>query len=127
MELRLDGRASRQVSMNRTELQQVIVNLIANACNALPAGGTITINASDADRDGVSGICLRFSDTGTGIAEETLARIFDPFFTTRGARGGTGLGLSICRTLIDRQGDSIEAESRLGEGATFTIWLPEAV
>lgn len=125
--LRLEGRTSRQVAMNRTELQQVVVNLIANACNAMPAGGTITVSASDAERAGVNGICLRFSDTGSGMSPETLARIFDPFFTTRSARGGTGLGLSICRTLIDRQGGSIEAESRLGAGSVFTLWLPEAV
>lgn len=125
--LRLDGHAHRLVAMNRTEFQQVIINLIANATHAMPAGGTITVTAEDADQAGVPGVRLRVVDTGTGMDPATLERIFDPFFTTRGPSGGTGLGLSICRTLIDRQRGTIDAASTPGEGAVFTIWLPEAV
>ncbi len=125
--LRLDGHASRLVAMNRTEFQQVMINLIANATHAMPKGGTLTVTVEDADQAGVAGVRLWVRDTGTGIDPETLARIFDPFFTTRGPSGGTGLGLSICRTLIDRQRGTIEAASTPGQGAVFTIWLPEAI
>lgn len=125
--LRFEGAPRRQVAMNRTEFQQVIINLIANATHAMPSGGTITVSAEDADQSGLPGVRLQLSDTGTGMDTETLARIFEPFFTTRGSDGGTGLGLSICRTLIDRQRGTIEATSNPGSGSVFTIWLPEAV
>lgn len=125
--LRFEGAARRQVAMNRTEFQQVIINLIANATHAMPSGGTVTVSAEDADQSGLPGVRLQLRDTGTGMDTETLARIFDPFFTTRGSDGGTGLGLSICRTLIDRQRGTIEATSTPGAGSVFTIWLPEAV
>lgn len=122
-----EGTATRLVLMNHTELQQVIINLIANATHAMPDGGTITITVRDADRSGQRGVELTLRDTGTGMDDATLARIFDPFFTTRGPAGGTGLGLSICRTLVDRQGGSIEVQSTPGGGSVFTIWLPEAI
>lgn len=125
--LRFEGQARRQVAMNCIEFQQVIINLIANATHAMPAGGTITVTVDDADQSGLPGVRLWVRDTGTGMDDLTLARIFDPFFTTRGPRGGTGLGLSICRTLIDRQRGTIDAASTPGEGSVFTIWLPEAV
>lgn len=124
--LRQDGESSRQVLMNRTELQQVLVNLIVNAINAMPDGGEIVISLCDADRAGTPGVGIRVADTGTGMDAATLANIFEPFFTTRAQGGGTGLGLSICRTLVERQGGSIEAASTPGHGTTFTVWLPEA-
>lgn len=127
VDLQLDGHADRLVAMNRTEFQQVMINLIANATHAMPSGGTITVTVEDADQGGVPGVRLWVRDSGTGMDEATLQRIFDPFFTTRGPSGGTGLGLSICRTLIDRQRGTIEAASSPGEGSVFTIWLPEAV
>lgn len=125
--LRFEGQAHRQVAMNRTEFQQVIINLIANATHAMPKGGTITVTVEDAEQSGLPGVRLWLRDAGTGMDAETLARIFDPFYTTRGPSGGTGLGLSICRTLIDRQRGTIEASSTPGEGSVFTIWLPEAI
>ena len=125
--LHLEGTSTRQVAMNRTEFQQVIINLIANATHAMPNGGTITVTATDADRGGIAGVALTLRDTGIGMTPETTAQIFDPFFTTRTGEGGTGLGLSICRTLVDRQGGSIEVASTPGIGSTFAIWLPEAV
>lgn len=125
--LQFAGQAKRQVVMNRTEVQQVVINLIANATHAMPGGGTITITVQDMDQSGLPGVQLTVRDTGSGMSPETLARIFDPFFTTRGPNGGTGLGLSICRTLIDRQRGTISADSTPGNGSVFTIWLPEAV
>ncbi|RJL11089.1 sensor histidine kinase [Paracoccus siganidrum] len=125
--LRQDTRSGRMVLMNRTELQQVLINLIVNAINAMPEGGEIVISTEDAEQGGVPGVRLRVTDTGMGMQDAVLARIFEPFFTTRAAGDGTGLGLSICRTLIERSGGAISAESRPGQGTTFTLWLPEAV
>ena len=120
-----DDRASRLVLMNRNELQQVLVNLIVNAIHAMPDGGTLTLRSFDADRDGHQGVAIEVTDTGIGMSTEVIEKIFDPFYTTK-RRQGTGLGLSISQTLIKRQGGQITAESHLGSGSTFTMWLPEA-
>ncbi|WP_235829816.1 sensor histidine kinase [Frigidibacter oleivorans] len=124
--LRADGRSSRQVLMNRVELQQVLVNLIVNAINAMPAGGEVLVVSRNADREGAPGVEIAVEDQGTGMAPEVLDRIFEPFYTTRGQAGGTGLGLSVCRTLVERQGGMISAASRPGQGSRFALWLPEA-
>ncbi|KZC97569.1 MULTISPECIES: cache domain-containing protein [unclassified Thalassospira] len=117
--------STRLVLMNRTELQQVLVNLMVNALHAMSERGTLTLTDIDQDRDGVPGILITVRDTGSGMDADVLNRIFDPFYTTK-RREGTGLGLSITKTLIDRQGGGLEVESKLGEGTTFMIWLPEA-
>jgi signal transduction histidine kinase len=120
-----DDRASRLVLMNRNELQQVLVNLIVNAIHAMSDGGTLTLRSFDAERDGHPGVAIEVADTGIGMDTEVIEKIFDPFYTTK-HRQGTGLGLSISQTLIKRQGGQITAESRVGSGSTFTVWLPEA-
>lgn len=120
-----DDRANRLVLMNRNELQQVLVNLIVNAIHAMPEGGTLTLRSFDAERDGHQGVAIDVADTGIGMSTEVIEKIFDPFYTTK-RRQGTGLGLSISQTLIKRQGGQITAESRVGSGSTFTLWLPEA-
>ncbi len=120
-----DDRASRLVLMNRTELQQVIVNLIVNALHAMPDGGTLALYTCDCDLDGRPGLSIKIADTGIGMSAEVMQKIFDPFFTTK-RREGTGLGLSISQTLVTRQGGKISAESEPGRGTTFHIWLPEA-
>lgn len=125
IDVRLEDTAGRLVLMNRTELQQVIVNLIVNAIHAMPDGGRLTISTRDAERGERPGVEIAVSDTGTGMAPDVAAKVFDPFFTTK-RQEGTGLGLSISQTLVTRQGGAIAATSRPGEGATFTIWLPEA-
>ncbi|MBK1622124.1 sensor histidine kinase [Afifella marina] len=117
--------ATRLVLMNRTELQQVLVNLIVNAIHAMPEGGRLTIATSDEDRDATPGIQIAVEDTGIGIPPEVLSKIFDPFFTTK-RREGTGLGLSISQTLIAQQGGALTVSSTPGEGTVFVIWLPEA-
>lgn len=116
--------AARLVLMNRTELQQVLVNLIVNAVHAMPDGGTLSLRSFDEDCEGKAGLRIEVSDTGSGIAENVLEKIFDPFFTTK--RRGTGLGLSISQTLIARQGGKLSVRSTLGAGTVFSIWLPEA-
>tara|TARA_R110000868_G_scaffold243100_3_gene498955 strand:- start:168 stop:2219 length:2052 start_codon:yes stop_codon:yes gene_type:complete len=117
--------ATRLVLMNRTELQQVLVNLMVNALHAMPDSGTLTLIDEDAEQDGKRGILISVRDTGTGMSAEILGRIFDPFYTTK-RREGTGLGLSISKTLIDRQGGQMTVESEPGQGTVFTVWLPEA-
>jgi two-component system NtrC family sensor kinase len=120
-----DDRASRLVLMNRNELQQVLVNLIVNAIHAMSDGGTLTLRCFDAERDANRGVVIEVADTGVGMSAEVVEKIFDPFYTTK-QRQGTGLGLSISQTLIKRQGGQITAESRVGSGSTFAVWLPEA-
>jgi two-component system NtrC family sensor kinase len=111
--------ASRAVRFSRSELQQVLVNLIVNALHAMPEGGTLTLATADWD---ARGVCVEVRDTGAGIRAEDLPRIFDPFFTTK-RREGTGLGLSISYALVDRYGGRITASSEPGRGAAFTVWL----
>ena len=115
--------ASGRAQINLQELQQVLINLIVNAVQAMPAGGTLTLET--ADRDPVHdarGVRITVRDTGGGIRAEDLARIFDPFFTTK-KRQGTGLGLSISHTLVERYGGRIEVDSAPGQGAAFTVSL----
>lgn len=125
IEVDRDPQASRLVLMNRTELQQILINLIVNAIHAMPKGGTLTLKTCDTEKDGIEGVTVEVADTGTGMPPEVLARIFDPFYTTKN-RQGTGLGLSITQTLVTRQGGDITVDSEPDEGTRFTIWLPEA-
>ncbi|NKN37013.1 HAMP domain-containing protein [Agrobacterium sp. a22-2] len=120
-----EDRATRLVLMNRTELQQVLVNLIVNAIHAMPGGGTLRLTSADEELGERVGIGIHVTDTGIGMTEDVLSRIFDPFFTTKQCEG-TGLGLSISQTLITRQGGTLKAESVPGKGTRFSIWLPEA-
>lgn len=125
IEVTLTDTAGRLVLMNRTELQQVVVNLVVNAIHAMPDGGRLAMTTRDSDRDGRPGVEIVVSDTGIGMDPDVAAKVFDPFFTTK-RQDGTGLGLSISQTLVRRQGGTIACASRPGEGATFTVWLPEA-
>jgi two-component system NtrC family sensor kinase len=115
--------ATRGAGINRQELQQVLINLIVNAVQAMPDGGTLTLASSDWDEGGVArGVRIDVSDTGEGIRAEDVDRIFDPFFTTKKMQG-TGLGLSISYSLIERYGGRITVDSVYGAGATFSVWL----
>jgi two-component system NtrC family sensor kinase len=100
-----------------------LINLIVNAVQAMPEGGTLTLASSDWDENEVArGVRIDVSDTGEGIRAEDVDRIFDPFFTTKKTLG-TGLGLSISYSLIERYGGRITVDSVYGEGATFSVWL----
>jgi two-component system NtrC family sensor kinase len=115
--------AARLVGINGQELQQVLINLIVNAVQAMPEGGTLTLASSDWNENDVPrGVRIDVSDTGEGIRAEDVDRIFDPFFTTKKTLG-TGLGLSISYSLIERYGGRITVDSVFGEGATFSVWL----
>jgi CheY-like chemotaxis protein len=102
------------------ELNEVITNLVLNAIDAMPRGGTLRIRTRLGDhRHAV----ITVADTGMGMSEEVRKRIFDPFFTTKGEEG-TGLGLSVSHSIVERHGGDLRVDSRPGEGTTFTITLP---
>jgi signal transduction histidine kinase/CheY-like chemotaxis protein len=119
------------VESDLTQLSQAVLNLVLNARDAMPAGGKLTLSlavgAMPAEIDGARPrrcAVYRVSDTGTGIDEATLPQIFDPFFTTKEQGKGTGLGLSFVQGIVERSGGRITVDSTLGEGTTFTIYLP---
>jgi two-component system NtrC family sensor kinase len=107
---------------NASKLQQVFMNLVLNARDAMPAGGRLTINTRLVD----TSLVVDFRDTGSGIAPENIARIYDPFFTTKEVGQGTGLGLALSYGIIQEHGGRIFVESRPGEGAHFTLKLSTA-
>jgi len=100
--------------------EEVLSNLIFNAVDAMPLGGTITISTSGTEEV----VILRVSDNGTGMDAETKARVFEPFFSTKDSDRGTGLGLSTVWALVQNLGGRVELESELGEGTEFTIYIP---
>ncbi len=100
------------------QLAQVLDSIISNAVQAMPDGGRLTMSCR---QDG-EGVAVSVSDTGVGIGNENIPRLFEPFFTTK-ARG-IGLGLSIAKCLVEEHGGTIEVNSVVGEGSTFTFWLP---
>lgn len=102
------------------QIEQVLINLIQNAIQAMPEGGALRLNVSQA----TGALAIAVSDTGIGIPPENLTRIFDPFFTTKKDGEGTGLGLSVSYGIISRHGGKIGVESTVGQGTTFTILLP---
>jgi len=118
--------ASCSVEINRSELQQVLINLIVNAVQAMQDGGLLTLTSEDwRDGDTIIGVRIGVHDTGSGIDETDLNRIFDAFFTTKKG-SGTGLGLSISQTLVQRYGGRITADSTPGRGTVFHVWLLRA-
>jgi two-component system NtrC family sensor kinase len=109
-----------QVRCYPGQLNQVFLNLLMNACDAVDGGGTITVRTERSDQ----GVRLDFHDDGPGIPQDVQSRIFDPFFTTKPVGQGTGLGLSITHGIIDRHGGRIHIESQPSEGTSFIIDLP---
>ncbi len=107
-----------QVSIDPDQINQVLLNLLLNAVEAMPQGGAVEIRAAqDQDR-----LVIQISDSGAGIAETDLSRIFDPYFTTKPT--GTGLGLPIVHNIVEAHGGDIRIESHSGKGAVVTIRLP---
>jgi PAS domain S-box-containing protein len=109
------------VTVNRTRIEQILVNLLTNAADSIADAGTIAVDAR-ASADGARVVCS-VRDTGSGISAEQLAKIFEPFFTTK-AEGGTGLGLPVAREIVQSYGGRITVETELGKGTTFTFDLP---
>jgi two-component system NtrC family sensor kinase len=110
------------VMANRGEMQQVFMNILVNAAQAIEGHGTVTI----VTRRAADSVEVLISDTGRGIPPENIGRIFDPFFSTKPSGQGTGLGLSITYGIITSHRGSINVESQVGKGTTFTVRLPAA-
>lgn len=111
-----------EVRANGAGLNQVIMNLVTNAIDAIPETGRVVIAAKEQD----DLIEISVSDTGTGMSEQTAGRIFEPFFTTKDVGKGSGLGLHICRSEVERHGGTIRVSSEIGRGTTFVVALPKA-
>jgi PAS domain S-box-containing protein len=111
-----------------SQLDQIVMNLAANARDAMPMGGTLRLSAKNAPGSLVGdAVLLSFADTGTGMSAETRAHLFEPFFTTKAPGIGTGLGLATVFGVVKALGGVIDVESKLGEGTDFRIWLPRAL
>ena len=111
-----------RANIDAHRIQQVLINLIINAVQAMEKGGNLSIRASKQDANKI--FYFEVQDDGEGISEEDLPKIFDPFFTTKGVGTGTGLGLSTSHGIIEQHGGRIEVSSKPGKGATFTVYLP---
>src|SRR5262249_47459691 len=107
----------------RGQLHQVLINLITNACHALPAPDQ-TVRISTSRMPHRRAVLLEVADTGVGIDEQDRPRIFDPFFTTKKEGKGTGLGLSIVKNIVEAHGGTITFESQVGRGTQFFVMLP---
>ena len=118
LRLDLDLKPVPTVMGRPSEINEVITNLILNAIDAMPRGGTLSIGTHAA-----GSVVLTIADTGTGMPEAVRKRVFDPFFTTKG-ESGTGLGLSVSYSIVKRHGGEMRVESQIGRGTTFTITLP---
>ncbi|HSR50712.1 MAG TPA: PAS domain S-box protein [Acidobacteriota bacterium] len=125
-----------QIKIDPGQLEQVVMNLVVNARDAMPGGGRLSIRSSalSLDRDQSEGmgiepgeyVQLRVSDTGIGMDEATQKRIFEPFFTTKEMDKGTGLGLSTIYAIVRQNGGAVSVESQVGKGTAFTVYLPQA-
>jgi signal transduction histidine kinase len=121
-----------RVEADDGQLNQVLTNLVVNAIQAMPEGGTVTIGARVIDRvpppyvggEIQSWMALEVRDTGTGMDDATRQRIFEPFFTTKPVGEGTGLGLSVTWGIVREHGGWLDVQSELGKGSTFTVYLP---
>ena len=113
------------VLADSNQMKQVLLNLVHNALQAMPAGGEMLISTRSSARAGRDWIVVRVCDTGVGIPQQELSRIFEPFYTTKGDQGGTGLGLSVTYGIVTDHGGQIEVESELGVGSKFSVWLPQ--
>ncbi len=126
----------RSARLDPTQLEQVLLNLVVNARDAMFDGGTLTIRTANSELDGAQAealglrpggyVQLVVGDTGCGMDRETLARIFEPFFTTKALGGGHGLGLSTAHGIVAECGGAIHVEAAVGQGAVFCVYLPSA-
>ena len=140
VQLRLDlGRTVSKILADPAQLEQVLLNLVVNARDAMPSGGTIVVQTANAKLDALAPevvqagiapgafVLLTVSDDGIGMDQATQARIFEPFFTTKETGRGTGLGLSTVYGIIRQTGGAITVESERGKGAIFRVYVPAVV
>ncbi|MCB9529126.1 MAG: PAS domain S-box protein [Myxococcales bacterium] len=130
------GEPGAVAAIDAVQLEQVLVNLVVNARDALPEGGTVTLRLAeeslDAERARALGMLqgpacrIDVEDDGVGMPPEVRERIFEPFFTTKASGRGTGLGLSICRQILRSRGGEIEVQSAPGQGTRVSLWLPRS-
>jgi signal transduction histidine kinase len=118
--VRAEGLSS--IVAERGQIEQVLMNLIVNARDAMPDGGVITVTTANLEEEG--SVSLNVSDTGTGMSQAVCERIFEPFFTTKEVGKGTGLGLSTVYGIVNQSGGTITVQSALGEGTTFRMTFP---
>jgi CheY-like chemotaxis protein len=137
--IRLEVRTCAEVGeivADRHQIEQVLLNLAINACDAMGNRGTLAIAADMVELASGEAMCHRMlpglyvriavSDTGTGMDEATRRSVFEPFFTTKEVGRGTGLGLAVAHGIVTQHGGQIDVESELGKGSTFTVYLPHA-
>jgi len=113
------------------QFEQMMLNLLVNARDALPEGGIITLSVETIEgndaRDEFGSVVIKVADDGEGIPQEYVERIFDPFFTTKEVGKGTGLGLAVVYGIVEEHGGTISAASKKGEGTTFMLVIPRVV
>ncbi len=124
IQLTLDFQSGTWVEADRSEIEQVGMNLLVNARDAMPLGGKLDISTRPTQVKGVNGVLWSVKDTGSGMKRAILERIFEPYFTTKEAGKGTGLGLSTSYAIITRMGGQIDVASQVGVGTTFSLFLP---
>jgi PAS domain S-box-containing protein len=115
--------AALPVYADRGQLEQVLVNLVVNASDAMPSGGRMVLRTA---RPAAGRVCFEVEDTGRGIPEDLRERVFEPFFTTKAAEKGTGLGLSVVHGIVTGHGGWVELVSQVGHGTLFRVVLPQA-
>jgi two-component system cell cycle sensor histidine kinase/response regulator CckA len=131
------ARAVGPVKADRGQVEQIILNLAVNARDAMPKGGTLTIETANVESEECRAkahfaakpgpcVALTVTDTGAGMTPEVLAHLFEPFFTTKGVGKGTGLGLATVHGIITRSCGSVHVDSEVGKGASFTVYFPQA-
>jgi two-component system NtrC family sensor kinase len=123
LKLNFDGTVA-PVKADASQLQQVFLNMIMNAADAVEGKGTITITTRNMEDDGLDYVEVEFHDTGPGISEENLAKVFEPFFTTKPVGKGTGLGLAVSHGIVQEHGGKIIVRTKVGEGTSFIVRLP---
>lgn len=119
-----DEEGGATVFMDPVQLEQVLLNLVFNARDAMPRGGEVTVKTSVRSGRGGGSVRIEVRDTGSGIPEDVLDRVFEPFFSTKADQSRTGLGLAVSRRLLEAAGGRIEFKSEPGRGTTFRITLP---
>jgi signal transduction histidine kinase len=120
IEIHKNYKATKKIDCNPGQINQVLLNILSNAAQSIENAGNIWIDTGEEN----DYLFIKIKDDGKGINKEDLEKIFDPFFTTKAVGEGTGLGLSISYSIIKNHNGTIEVESKLNKGSTFTIFLP---